>query len=219
MGVLPPPVRHPFREPVTHLPDQPGCLSAFEAAGSQLINPWLAGQRAGPVDEVVVSVLSASGVMTPARRLTQPYLSQMLKDKHLPGPPPPTAFFSSTDARPAPCSFGKDLLNGSSSFNPPKWLGPLPPPLMPEGNGGGGGSGGKPVVFLFSILPSSHPSLSTWGRSLSSPPTCSCFLPVHLSSSPPPFTPRPRPRPSPAPRLGSGAANRCCLLLIWVLSD
>lgn len=38
--------------------------SVFEATGSILINPWHAGQRAGPVDEVVVSVLSASGVVT-----------------------------------------------------------------------------------------------------------------------------------------------------------
>lgn len=51
-------------EAVTQSVHQPLTQSVFEATGSILINPWHAGQRAGPADEVVVSVLSASGVVT-----------------------------------------------------------------------------------------------------------------------------------------------------------
>lgn len=41
------------RHPVTQLVS----VSVFEATGSMLINPWLAGLGVGPADEVVVSVL------------------------------------------------------------------------------------------------------------------------------------------------------------------
>lgn len=42
-------VRHPVTQPVS--------VSVFEATGSMLINPWLAGHRVGAADEVVLSVL------------------------------------------------------------------------------------------------------------------------------------------------------------------
>lgn len=48
-------------EPVTQPVRQPVTVSVFEATGSILINPWLAGQRAGLADEVVVSVVSLRG--------------------------------------------------------------------------------------------------------------------------------------------------------------
>lgn len=73
----------PAREPVSHLVRQPVSVSVFEATGSLLINPWLPGQRAGLTDEVVVSVLSASGFTTRAHSATRPYLSQMLGDRRL----------------------------------------------------------------------------------------------------------------------------------------
>lgn len=75
--------------------------------------------------------------------------------------------------------------------------------------------------FCFSSLP---PSVDP------SPPTSFCprhslhlllITPLHLFHSLPPFILRLSPSlpPSSLPRLGSGAVNRCCLLLIWVRSD
>lgn len=57
---------HLFTQPVR----QPVTVSVFKATGSILINLWLAGQRAGPADEVLVSVLSASGGVTPSPQRT-----------------------------------------------------------------------------------------------------------------------------------------------------
>lgn len=91
----PPPCSYadfPFQsaaEPVT----QPVAVSVFEATGSILINPWLAGQRAGSADEVVASLLSASGVATPRPQhgpaLFEPDVGRQASPVSLPPTPQP----------------------------------------------------------------------------------------------------------------------------------
>lgn len=54
---------------------------------------------------------------------------------------------------------------------------------------------------------------------LSNHPPIHILLSIFLFLSLPACLPPPPPSPSPPPRLGSGAGNRCCLLLIWVRSD
>lgn len=173
----------------------------------------------GSTDEVVKSLLSAPGFATLTLTPRSParlYLSQMLGDKRrpsatVPSTQPPPSLVQLLGHRQ---SLTPELLHGSLSVFPP--CSAYCPPHAPL-------KGRSPRVCVAWQYARScpffppHPSLRfLLPRSLcpplfSAPASNGSTLCLH--SCPPP------PTPTSLLRLGSGAANRCCLLLIWVRSD